>query len=221
MIRNLFSLLTLLVAFTQCTQVTSKSALQLEHDSNQNLRSGLKIEYKVTRGQGYTDNLGTKYSLRYIPAVITNDSTVPIHIQIAFLKEYDYPSEYEDKQFKVFPMPKEWALDGVGISDSTYNDLPNYINNPSLSKTLKPGEEWLLAFGTLYPRRINYGVFPMAVFPQNNRAFHHWCDNVVVPDESPNAQFIIELNIGFTSGSQASPESCSVISFGEISYPKD
>ncbi len=219
--RTILGLLIVLISCS-CAQQTSKGEHQTENAPNQHLKSkaGLKIEYKPTRGQPYTDTLGTKYSLRHIPATITNDSTIPIHVQIAFSKEYDYPIAYNDEQFKVFPMPKEWALDGVEITDSTYNELPKYIDKPFLNKTLEPGEKFVVAFGTLYPHPINYGVFPMAVFSQNNRAFHHDCDSLIIPNKSTNPHLVLELNLGFTSGSQASPESCTIIPCGQISYPE-
>ena len=70
---------------------TSEGKLAVEDSPNTHFKSniGLKIEYKPTRGQTYTDTIGNKYNLRHIPAIITNDSSIPIQIHIAFLKEYE------------------------------------------------------------------------------------------------------------------------------------
>ena len=184
-------------------------------------KSGLKIAYKPTRGQSYTDAQGTSLNLRHIPATITNDSSLSIHIEIAFAEQYNYPPAFDDKQFRIFPMPEIWAMDGIDITDSILRELPPYMDNPSLSKTLKPGETWYLAFGTLYPKNINYGVFPIAVFSQDQRDLQHECKNQINPEELPISPLSLELLIGFTDGSQASPDSCISLPFAQISYPEE
>ena len=123
-------------SLAQCVQEKSKST---EHTS----KSGLLIDYGINRGTGYTDSLGTYYNIRYIPITITNDSTIPIHFQIAFSKEYDYPVAYGDREFKVIPLPKEWALDGVEITDRMINELPKYIDKPFSNKPLNPAKNLL------------------------------------------------------------------------------
>jgi hypothetical protein len=76
-------------------------------------KSGLLFDKGAKRGSRYIDSLGTDYSLRYVPIFITNDRTIPIHLQLAFSKEYDYSVAYGDGKFKVIPLPKEWAMDGA------------------------------------------------------------------------------------------------------------
>ena len=225
-ISTILCLLIILITCS-CTEQTSKAEQQNQDTTDQHLKpnTGLKIEYKQTRGirdrVPYRDSLGAKYSLRYIPTTLTNDSTIPIHVEIAFAKEYDYPIAYDDAQFKVIPMPQEWALDGEDWNlDSLLKELPKQVDRPFLNKTLEPGEECLLAIGTVFPRSATYGVFPMAVFPQNKRAFHEFCDSLVIPDKSMQSHVVLELNLGFTSGSQASPESCTIIPWAQISYPE-
>ena len=96
--RTIFGLLIVLIVCS-CFQQTSIDGLPIE--------SRLRIENGINRGVSYTDSLGTRYNLRYIPITITNDSTFPIHIQIAFSNEYDYPTAYGDEKFKVFSFPKK------------------------------------------------------------------------------------------------------------------
>lgn len=204
-----------------CHQQNSRSGLQVEDSPDTQLqsRTGLKIEYKPTRGQSYRDIQGNSYQLRHIPAMITNDSTIPIHVQIAFSQDYNYPKAYNDEQFRVFPMPKGWAMDGVDITDRMLDELQVFIDRPGIDKTLDPGETWFLAFGTLYPRPINYGVFPVAVFSHDSRALHHECDRLINPDSLPIQHRALELLLGFTSASQASPDRCLAVTCGHISYP--
>lgn len=214
--------LALLLMACSINQQSSNDGLQAERGLNPPpLKTGLRIDQKPTRGQSYTDSLGVKYALRHIPAIITNDSTIPIHVQITFSREYDYPMVYNKQQFKVFPMPEIWALDGVEITDSILHAIPKYINQPVVSKTLAPGEKWLLAFGTLYLTTVNYGVFPIAIFSHNNRALYPEGARLTDPNNQPVSPLSLELLVGFTSGSQASPESHATINCGQISYPKN
>lgn len=204
-----------------CAQQPSKNGQQTETAPNQHFKSktGLKIEYKPNRGTGYTDTLGTKYNLRYIPITITNDSTIQIQIQFAFSNEYDYPSAFGDEQYKVFPMPKEWGLDGVEITDSLINELKNYIDKPFFNKTLEPGEKCVLAIGTRY-RPTGLGIVPNVVFIQSESEIFQACDNLMNNDKSINPQFALGLKLDIYLTQHRSPSSCMLIPCGQISYPE-
>ncbi|MCB0524245.1 MAG: zinc-binding dehydrogenase [Lewinellaceae bacterium] len=106
MTHKLICLFVCLLCFTQCTPKKPKGTEPVS-------KTGLRIVYKPTRGQSYIDENGAKYQLRHIPATFTNDATVPIQVQIALSKDYDYPAVINDRQFRVFPMPRVWGLDGV------------------------------------------------------------------------------------------------------------
>ena len=84
--------------------------MEFENAPNQRLKlnSGLLIHNGQYRGTVYIDSLNNNYNIKYIPITITNDSTISIHLQIAFSKEYDYPIADAGESFKVFPMPKEY-----------------------------------------------------------------------------------------------------------------
>lgn len=184
-------------------------------------KSGLKITYKPTRGQSYLDQEGKNLNLRHIPLILTNDSSVTIHLEIAFAEEYTFPAAFDDAHFRLFPMPEIWAMDGVDITDSILQELPRYIDAPRLSKTLKAGESCYLALGTLYPKNLNYGVFPIAVFSHEQRDLQHECRELINPDELPISPSSLELLIGFTDDSQARPDSCMSLPFAQISYPNN
>jgi len=109
--RTIAGLLIVLIVCS-CFQQTSKGGLQIENGPKQHpgSQSGLLIENDPNRGVSYTDSLGAKYNVRYIPITITNDSIIPIHLQIAFSKEYDYPIALGAEKFKVFLIPKKQIL---------------------------------------------------------------------------------------------------------------
>jgi len=201
-------------------QQTSKNALQIESAPNQHLwsKSGLRIDNGINRGTGYTDSVGANYNIRNIPITITNDSIIPIHLQIAFSKEYEYPIPFSDETFKVIPMPKEWALDGVEITDRMFNELQKYIDQPFLNKTLQPGERLVFAIGTRY-RPTGRGIVPNLLFAQSDSNNFQACDNLMNHDTSTNPQFVLGLKLDIYLAGQRSPISCILIPCGEISYP--
>ncbi|MDB4727896.1 hypothetical protein OAF63_03820 [Saprospiraceae bacterium] len=190
-------------------------------------KSGLQIENSPNRGLNYTDPQGTKLSYRYIPITITNDSTIAINIQIALSKEYDYPDEYGEQKFKVFLLPKELTQDKVTYDTISYelsdNELRNYFDKGLsplyiLNETLEPGEKCDITMGTLYPRPTNCGVLPIVLFSQDNRGLYNACDSLINQDISANPSLALGLKLDFYPGS--SPEKCTIIPCGQISYPK-
>ena len=83
-LRTILGLLIVLIVCS-CNQQPSKNGQQSENGTNQNLKakSGLEIEYGPNLGTGHTDTFGTKYFYVHSTAIITNDSTIPIHLQFA------------------------------------------------------------------------------------------------------------------------------------------
>ncbi len=208
MIRTPIVLVVFLASFTQCASEKSKSP---EHTR----KSGLLIENKINRGINYTDPQGTDFSIRYIPITIINDSTIPINLQIAFSKEYNNPPPNNEEKYRLIPLPKEWALDGVGISDSMIDELPAYIEKPVLDETLGPGEDLVLAIGSLYPRPAkSTGVLPRTLFAQGDKTTFPDCDWLMEKDRSSDQQIPLGLKIIFG-------EKCMIIPCGQISYPEN
>ena len=204
----------LLVVFfvCSCAQQTSKGVMKMETEPDQHLgtNGGLLFEKGGKRGSGYIDSLGTDYSLRYIPIFITNDSTIPIHIQIAFLKEYDYSVAYGNVKFKVIPLPKEWAQDG--ITDNMYDKLPSYIDKPIINEIIKPGEKVTIGIGTLVikPRDISINI--NAPFAHTEAGIFPACDWKMNVDPSSGPKIALGLKLVIN-------EICTIIPCGHISYP--
>lgn len=214
-VRIIAGLLLVLIGCS-CAQHSSKRGIRIENDPSRHLgsKSGLRIDNGINRGTSYTDSLGNYYNLRYIPITITNDSAVPSHLHIAFSKAYAYPIAYGDEQFKVLPLPKEWALDGVDVTDSMMHDLPKYIDKPLLDVTLQPGEHLVVAIGTLYPRPPKKsGVLPSALFSHTDRGIFSECDWLMNEDPLSAFQIALKLKLDFR-------ESCTIIPCGQISYPE-
>lgn len=207
MIKNFLFLLAFWASFAQCSQKQAKS-------TEQTFNSGLQIDNGINRGVNYTDPLGMTYSIRYIPITITNDSTISMELQIAFAKEYGYPVSIDTAMFHVIPLPEAWALDGVEITDSLLTELPKYMERPFFSKKLKPGEKWVIAIGTVYPRPAQFsGVLPNTLFTPTGQGVFPDCDWLVQPEQSPNPQVALGLKLTFG-------KDCRIIPCGQISYPE-
>lgn len=207
-------LLIVLILFSG-SQRPSKSVAQNE-EPNQHLgsKSGLLFERGMNRGSGYIDSLGTDYSLRYAPIFITNDSTIPIRVELAFLKEYNYSVANGDVKFKIIALPKEWAENGATDSmlDSMYKKLPNYIDKPFLHETIKPGEKIGLAIGTLVIRPREISINLNVPFAHTEDGIFTTCDWQMDKDPTSNAKIALGLKLVIN-------EICSVIPCGQISYP--
>ena len=117
----------ILLFISSCNQQPSKNVLQGENDTKQeiDLRDGLQIVNSIRRGAGYTNSLGAEYNHRYIPITIRNKHAFPVHLELDFSPAYDYqPNPEASEIFRLVPLPKEWALVGVGISENMMEELP-------------------------------------------------------------------------------------------------
>ena len=177
-------------------------------------KSGLIFDHSGYRGTEYTDSLGTEYNLRSNPISITNDTLFPIQVQIDFANEYSYPPAYGEEEFRVFPLPKEWAQDGTTDSMyvSMFEKLPNHISNPSIRKIIKPGEKMILAIGTIYPKPgAKWSVVPNELFAHDGQKNFPACEWHLEKDPSSNSGVAIGLKLVLN-------QTCLVIPCGQISY---
>ena len=205
-----------------CSQRTTKDVLQIEDGPKQHLelKTGLKIEYGPNLGMIDTFKAGNYI---HITATITNDSTIPIHLQVAISEEYDFPAFCGDEKFKVFLLPKEMTPDTATLygklTDGLGGFLDRCLENPYiLDKTLEPGGYAVITIGTLLPMAIKCGALPRAVFAQSDGQNFQECDSGMNQDKSTNPHVALGLKIVFNSG-RSQPETCILLPCGQISYP--
>ncbi|MBX2875200.1 MAG: hypothetical protein KTR30_23980 [Saprospiraceae bacterium] len=204
MIRKLLVLLTFCGAWVHCT-------LEKPTDREQNLHDGLQIENGINRGVNYTDSVGGTYSIRYIPITITNDTSLAIQFQINF-SATDYLDNNSQEPFSVIPLPERWAMDGVEITDSLLNEIPEYQKHAFASKTLKPGETWLMAIGTVYSRPAKItGVLPHVLFAHTTETIFPECDWNMEEHPSSGAQLLLGLRLRLGGN-------CMVVPAGQMTY---
>lgn len=208
-----------MLVFFSCTERTPKNKTAELHADLQEIKinSGITIENKPNRGTFFHDSLGVKYGITYIPVTIKNDSTIPLKVRIDFSKDYSFPQPNSNEKFKLLPLPKVWALDGINITNQMLDQLPYYLDNPKLTKTLAPGENLIFAIGTYRSIPSNASVpIPNALFTQNNKSLYKDCDLLSYQDSSNNAPLSLGLKL-FVDINTTSPW-CTLISCGSISY---
>lgn len=204
MIKNLLFLLTYWGALVHCTQKESREPGQAWYP-------GLQIENGINRGVNYTDSLGGTYSIRYIPITLTNDTNLSIQLQLTF-ETADYLDSNSREPFNLIPLPERWAMDGVEITDSLLNELPKHLQQPTVSKILKPGEKWLMAIGTVYPRPARFtGVLPHTLFTHTTAAVFSECDWDM--EEIPSSGAPLSLGLKLRLGGN-----CMVVPAGQMTY---
>ena len=174
----------------------------------------LTIENGHYRGTVVTDSLGNEYMLRYIPIKITNDNSVQAHLQLVFANEYQFPGGNLNEKFKVIPLPTEWGLDGVDITESMREEIKKYIDNPTLNFTIEPGGKFTVAIGTLCPRPPeNGGIDPHILFVQSEKEKYRECDWILNEDNNTKPSSALGLKLDY--------DQCSIIPCGKISYAEN
>ena len=197
--------------------------------SQQTLKSGLKIEYGPNLGATHTDTLGAKHFYVHSTAIITNDSIIPIHLQLALSNEYDFPTFCGDtNKYKVFLLPEELTPDTATIYNNIVNGQHDFLNTPLdnpkiLNKTLNTGEYCVVTIGVLIPKPTNCAAVPRAVFSHDNEGLYHTCDIQLNQAILTNPQLEIGVKLEYYNRRKfITPEDgCAIIPFGQISYPEN
>ncbi|QTN39800.1 hypothetical protein HZ996_11810 [Cryomorphaceae bacterium] len=123
------------------------------------LNSGVQFSNDINRGVSFENPEGESFNLRYIPVRVQNDTTISITIDLYFPK--GYLSGFEDEGFRVIPLERQWAVNGVDITKAMIAELWPTVLQPTMSLTLDPGEEALFGLGAVYPKpAVSRGLLP-------------------------------------------------------------
>ncbi len=114
---------------------------------------GLYITNGPRQGLQYIDSTKTEYNYRYYTITITNDSLIPIHLNINFSETAMGSRDSLKSIFFLLPRsltPEKQHFDDGGMS----KELKRFLNvgidtHVYLNKTLKPTERCVLTFGVL------------------------------------------------------------------------
>lgn len=226
MSRTIAVLLIGLILCSSC-QNKSNSGSKIEPGTYQRLESktGLKFENGPIRGTGFTDSLGSEYGIVHVKTTITNDSTIPIHLQMALPIEYSYPIPDDHHKFKIILWPGLTEPPDL-YSDSTGGTLENFTGNDLASSNqfnqlLAPGEKYIITIGTIFPRLPKIcSVVAYSPFEYNERRNYADCDWKMDEEHSTNPQLSLGLQVGFCTRGQ-NFERCMIITCGHITYIED
>ena len=141
-------------------------------------------------------------SYLWITTTITNTSLVPIHLEISFLKEYNYLRSNNILKSKVFLLPKQLTPEQQLYSDKSKSkelrqfldtdvDIPN-----SLDTVINPNERIIVTFGML--TEMKHEKFPYMELISTDKQFHlNTNDSIenLVPSTKDTQTFYLALDI--------------------------
>ena len=213
MIRNLLFSLVFLISFTQCDQEKSKSSESIS-------KTGLLIEYGPNLGASFKDSLGVKYFYVHSTAIITNDTTIPIHLQFALANEYEFPTFCGDEKYKVFLLPEELTPDTATIYNNIVNGQHDFLNTPLdslhvFNKTLNTGDYCVVTIGVLTTQPTNCAAVPRAIFSHNTKELYEVCDRQINRAIQTDPQLEIGVKLEYYNQRKFIPpeDGCVVIPF--------
>ena len=113
---------------------------------------GLFIEHGPRQGFQYFDSIRTEYNYRYSTMTITNDSIIPIHLEIFFLETAR--NLIDSGKSKAFLLPRHLTPKEHNFYQSNPQELKRFLDfeidkSVHINKTLKPTEKCVLTFGVL------------------------------------------------------------------------
>ena len=118
--------------------------------------SFIKILNSGPRGGGYTDRTGKKFGFRIFQTHITNDTIIPIELNINFSRDSIWFLPKSDKYIKVFLFPRSMTPDKQEEADANFgvtrvdSFLDTGLTKPTTLKiTIKPKEDYVLYIGAL------------------------------------------------------------------------
>ncbi|MDX1479527.1 MAG: hypothetical protein R3301_17560 [Saprospiraceae bacterium] len=195
---------------------------------SQSSDSGLSIENGLSHGLGCTDSLGATFGLIYRTVILTNDSVVPIQVELAVPEAYAYPMEHGEQRFQLYLWPRLTAPQVTDL-DTVRNALENFVGEVAgttreIHQSLTPGEQYVLTIGTLFnsPPEICSAV-AYELFTDDGSGLFPSCDRPAPPKQSSiltasGNQVPLGLMVGFcTRGNEY--KHCTIIPCGYISYP--
>ncbi len=159
MFNYLFLLLTS-ICLLGCSGPSQQTTTQPKIGEKQ---SGLFVEHGPRHGFQYVDSAGMEYNARYFSLPLTNDTVIPIQLEVYFPEAAR--NIIDSTHSKVFLLPRNLTPDGL-FFDHNLTNLQRFMdagvyNGEHLNKTLQPCEKCILAFGVLTNIKYPDPTFPI------------------------------------------------------------
>lgn len=226
MLRTIAVLLIVLI-FCACAQLTSRAGSKIATGSDPLPKSetGLTFETSPTRGTRFSDSLGNEYFIVHVANTITNDSTIPIQLQINLPSDFSYPISGHDVNYKIVLWPEltepphlySDSQSQVQVMENwTIRDweAPNQFN-----KLLAPGEKYVITIGTVVNTEVPNicSAVAYSFLTYSERGNYADCEWTLDEEHSTNPQLALGLLVGFcTSGLHY--ENCTIMTCGQVTY---
>jgi hypothetical protein len=127
-------------------------------DKPTNKYFGVQIKNYGPTGSVYTDTAGKQFGFRAMSFEITNDTLVPVKLQIELPNEFVALKPFTDNKYKVFLLPGtmtrdkqyDFATNNHQVSKILEKFLNKELYPTILKKVIQPGETYLLRLGFLF-----------------------------------------------------------------------
>jgi hypothetical protein len=120
---------------------------------------GVQITNNLPFGSRYTDTTGIKYAYRSMLFYFTNDTLIPVNLQIEFPDTFISLNPSADSKYKVFLLPDSmtrekqygFAINNGQVSKELEQLLSKELFANKLTKNgIQPGETYILRLGFLF-----------------------------------------------------------------------
>lgn len=184
---------------------------------------GVQITNKPPTGSIYTDSAKKEFAYRSINVYITNDSIIPVTLQIAFTNTYIELTPSTENKYKVFLLPDsmtaekqyDFTVDNGHVSKGLEVFLKRELySSAMLKKVIAPHETYLLKLGFLFNNRG--GLTQAQLFSKGHRC------SLAIPEKEVSLKDGnskgIDLMLGVTLNSGTTYMGYSTISCGQLFY---
>ena len=194
-----------------CSDQATKEHLHKKH-------SGMYMDHGTQQGQYYHDPKGNTFFYRHITTTITNDSMVPLNLEIGFTTEYHYPAPFEEQSFKLFLLPESLAGDQQDHEKVLRTFLDTALEKPSaLYKTIQPKQELNITIGILTNKNA-FAPTQLALITKGHRP--HFINHDSLISHKASTTNPLDLLFALDFNESDCPSCFSVIPCGKMTHSK-
>jgi hypothetical protein len=186
---------------------------------------GVYMDNSPRYGRFYKDPEGVMHSYRYMKATITNDSTIPLHVTIAFFEEAYEPIPANGKTFQVFFLADTMTPENQANDDFYRTEVMPFLDAGlgvpvMLHKVIAPKEACSINIGFLSEIGSKLDPLPITLFLKGHK--HHFNsipDSAVARALRANDPYDgLVLGLDFFALSGDSTKRYALIPCGSLSY---
>lgn len=184
---------------------------------------GVYIDNSLRYGRIYKDPKGMIYHYRYMKAILSNDSTLPLYVNIRFPNVSFSPASAMGKPFRVFLLPETMTPENQ--DDGIYREqvIPFLDAGPgslmTVQKTIPPKESATFNFGFLADTGSHLDPLPISLLCKGHRQhFHAIPESAIAQALSSTNQLNLILALDFSMSSRDSSRPYALIPCGSLSF---